>query len=136
MDTQKSQWFWTSTCTRLQERFTRVSSRGANHVQGLNQTGDVGYMAASRTIFSVWQMARIVRRAQRSECDWADNVDLEPLRQIIQSTLSSNPCLPVVEQRLQDSTEESAEEQTNVLLSSMGMLMTSQCDAQSMTDGP
>lgn len=84
----------------------------------------------------MWSLARIVRRAQRNECDWAESVDLGPLRQIIHSTLSNNPCLPVVESRLQSSSEESVEEQTNVLLSSMGMLMTANCEAQSMTDRP
>lgn len=131
----KSQW-WFGTCSRLQDRFAQVSSRAASQVQTLNQTGEVGYTSASRSMFSVWQMARLVRRAQRHECAWAEDVDLEPLRQIIHATLSSNPCLPVVESRLQSSSEESAEEQTDVLLSSMGMLMTADCEAQSMTDRP
>jgi len=102
----------------------------------VNETGEVGYGSASRTMFSVWQMARIVRRANRHECTWAEEVDMEPLRQIIHSTLSSNPCLSTVESRLQASTEETVEEQTNVLLSSMGMLMTAECEEQSMTDAP
>lgn len=105
-------------------------------MQGVNETGDIGYGSASRTMFSVWQMARVVRRANRHECAWAEEVDMEPLRQIIHSTLSSNPCLSTVESRLQASTEESVEEQTNVLLSSMGMLMTAECEEQSMTDRP
>lgn len=87
-------------------------------------------------MFSVWQMARILRRANRHECAWAEDVDLTPLRQIIHTTLSSNPCLPAVESRLQSSTEDSVEEQTDVLLSSMGMLMTAECEPQSMTDRP
>jgi len=87
-------------------------------------------------MFSVWQLARTVRRANHHECAWAEDVDLTPLRQIIHQTLGSNPCLPVVESRIQDSVEESVEEQTNVLLSSMGMLMTADCEAQSMTDRP
>merc|ERR1719238_1387551 len=102
---QKEQW-WFGTCSRLHDRFTRVSSRGAGNVQNLNETGEVGFSSASRTMFSVWQMARIVRRANRHECAWADDVDLEPLRQIIQSTLSSNPCLPAVQSRLESSEEE------------------------------
>jgi len=133
---EAQEWWGRGTCSRLQDRFSRVSQRGASHVQGLNQTGEVGYTSASRSMFAVWSMARIVRRAQRNECDWAESVDLEPLRQIIHSTLSTNPCLPVVENRLQSSTEESVEDQTDVLLSSMGMLMTADCDAQSMTDRP
>lgn len=132
----KSEWWGQSTCSRLQDRFTRVSQRGASSVQGLNTTGEVGYASASRSMFAVWSMARVVRRAQRNECDWADSVDLDPLRQIIQSTLSTNPCLPVVQSRLESSEESSVEDQTNVILSSMGMLMTASCEPQSMTDRP
>lgn len=131
----KDEW-WFGTCSRLQDRFTRVSSRGAGNVQGLNETGEVGFSSASRTMFSVWQMARVVRRANRHECAWSEDVDLEPLRQIIHSTLSSNPCLPAVQSRLESSDEEDVEVQTDVILSSMGMLMTGQCEAQSMTDRP
>lgn len=131
----ESKWWW-STCSRLQDRFQRSAEKGAGNVQNLNQTGEVGYASASRSMFSVWQMARIMRRANRHECAWSEEVDLEPLRQIIASTLGSNPCLAEVEARLQSSTEESVEEQTDVLLSSMGMLMTAECEPQSMTDRP
>jgi len=131
----KDEW-WFGTCSRLQDRFTRVSSRGASNVQTLNGTGEVGFNSASRTMFSVWQMARVVRRANRHECAWAEDVDLDPLREIIHSTLSSNPCLPAVQNRLESSEEESVEDQTDVILSSMGMLMTAQCEAQTMTDRP
>lgn len=134
-EAEELQW-WFGTCSRLQDRFAQVSSRGASHVQNVNQTGEVGYTSASRTMFSVWQMARIVRRANHHECAWAEDVDMAPLRQIIHETLSSNPCLPVVESRIQNSAEESVEDQTDVLLSSMGMLMTADCEAQSMTDRP
>lgn len=131
----EEQW-WFGTCSRLQDRFTRASTRGASNVQGVNATGEVGFGAASRTMFSVWQMARVVRRANRHECAWSEDVDMEPLRQIISSTLGSNPCLSTVESRLAASSEESVEEQTDALLSSMGMLMTAECEAQSMTDAP
>jgi len=87
-------------------------------------------------MFAVWQMARIVRRANHRECPWAQDADLAPIRQIIHETLSDNPCLSVVEGRIQNSAEGSMENQTDVLLSSMGMLMTADCEAQSMTDRP
>jgi hypothetical protein len=44
--------------------------------------------------------------------------------------------LPAVQSRLESSGEESVEDQTDIILSSMGMLMTAECEPQSMTDRP